>query len=626
MKLLLIHADYIEYEPKKKTKIAEPFEEKGERVEEALVVFTAVEKGDNDKVVDKAVEEIKDVASKVKAERIVIYPYAHLSSNLADADTGIRILKLLAERLSKDFEVHRAPFGWYKSFKISCKGHPLSELSREIKAEEVKVEVEEEKEITEALKAEEKVKSYWYILTPDKELVEIDKFDFTGYENLRKFANYEIAKRRAVDKIPPHVELMRRLQIADYEPASDSGHLRYYPKGRLIKSLLEEFVTLKCIEYGAMEVETPIMFDREHPTLRRYLERFPARQYILKGDKREFFLRFAACFGQFLIAHDSVITYKNLPVRMYELTRYSFRKEQRGELVGLRRLRAFTMPDMHTIVRDMEQAKEEFFKQYKLAVKVLKEIGLNPEDYEVAIRVTRDFYEENREFIHSLVDILKKPILVEMWDQRFFYFVLKFEFNFIDALDKASALSTVQIDVENAERYDISYIDENGEKKRPLILHCSVSGAIERCMYALLEKAHMQAEKGILPMLPVWLSPTQVRIIPVSEKYLDKAIEIAERLKAMNVRVDVDDRDETLAKKVREASREWVPYIAVIGEEEVKGGFLTVTIRSESTLKEQKKVKMSVEELAERIRKECEGKPFKPLPLPMLLSQRPSFR
>jgi len=618
MRLLLIHADYIEYEPKQKTKLAEPCEPKRERVEECLVVFTSVEKGDEG-VVDRAVEEIKDVAKKLGVNRIVVYPYAHLSSNLADADTAVSVLKEIEEKLKGEFDVHRAPFGWYKAFKISCKGHPLSELSRSIV-------LEEEREVTQALKAEEKVKSYWYILTPEKELVEIEKFDFTGYENLRKFARYEMEKRRAVDKIPPHVELMRRLEIADYEPASDSGHLRYYPKGRLIKSLLEEFVTLKCIEYGAMEVETPIMYDRSHPTLRRYLERFPARQYILKGDKREFFLRFAACFGQFLIAHDSIITYKNLPLKLYELTRYSFRKEQRGELVGLRRLRAFTMPDMHTIVRDIEQAKEEFFKQYKLSVEVLKGIGIEPEDYEVAVRVTRDFYEEHKDFIHSLVDVLKKPILVEMWDQRFFYFVLKFEFNFIDALEKASALSTVQIDVENAERYDISYIDEKGEEKRPLILHCSLSGAIERCMYALLEKAHMQIEKGILPMFPVWLSPTQVRIIPVSENYLDKAIEVAETIRSKNIRVDVDDRDETLAKKIRDAGREWIPYVAVIGEEEVQGGFLTVTIRAESTLKQQKRVKMGVEELVERIKKECEGKPFKPLPLPMLLSKRPNFR
>ncbi len=299
MKILLLHSDYIEYEVKKKTKFAEPFEGKGERVDEALVVFVSVEKGDTEETALKAVDEIRDVAGKVNADRVVLYPYAHLSSDLADAGTAVNLLKFMEERLSDDFEVHRSPFGWYKAFKISCKGHPLSELSREIKGEDA--------ELTQALKDEEKAKSYWYILTPDKELVDVEKFDFSDYPNLRKFVDYEIAKRRAVDQVPPHVELMKRLEIADYEEASDSGHMRYYPNGRLIKSLLEMFVTEKCIEYGAMEVETPIMYDRAHPTLRKYLERFPARQYIIKGDKRDFFLRFAACFGQFLMTSQATI-------------------------------------------------------------------------------------------------------------------------------------------------------------------------------------------------------------------------------------------------------------------------------------------------------------------------------
>jgi threonyl-tRNA synthetase len=614
----------MEYEVKKATKIAEKIDEdqKSKSIEEPLVVFTAVEKGDDEDVVDKAVKEIRDTAEKVGAKRVVIYPYAHLSSNLSSPDLAVKLLKLMEAKLL-DFEVYRAPFGWYKAFRISCKGHPLSELSREIKSD--KESAKEDKELTQALKDEEKVKSFWYILHAGK-LYNINEFDFSEYPKLKKFADYEMSKRRAVDRTPPHVELMRRLQIADYEDASDSGHMRYYPKGRLIKSLLEDFVTRKCIEYGAMEVETPIMYSREHPTLRRYLERFPARQYIIKGDKREFFLRFAACFGQFLMCSDAVITYKNLPLKIYELTRYSFRKEQRGELVGLRRLRAFTMPDMHTLTKDMEQAKNEFINQYRLSVETLRAIGLNPEDYEVAIRITRDFYEENREFINSISNILGKPILIEMWDRRFFYFVLKFEFNFVDALDKASALSTVQIDVENAERYDISYVGEDGKKRRPYILHCSASGAIERCIYALLEKAHIDMENGKLPMLPVWLSPVQVRIIPVSEKFLGYAVNIAERMNASLIRVDVDDRDETLGKKIRDASTEWIPYIAVVGEKEVEKRKLAVTIRSESTLKSQKKTEMSVEELIERIRVECGNMPFKPLPLPLKLSERPSFR
>ncbi len=618
MKILLLHSDYIEYEVKKKTKLAEPFEGKGERVDEALVVFISVEKGDTEDTALKAVEEITDVARKVNAEKVVLYPYAHLSSNLADPETAVKLLKFMEEKLSSDFEVHRSPFGWYKAFKISCKGHPLSELSREIRGEDT--------EVTQALRDEEKARSYWYILTPEKELVEVEKFDFSNHPNLKKFVDYEISKRRAVDRVPPHVELMKRLEIADYEEASDSGHMRYYPNGRLIKGLLETFVTEKCIEYGAMEVETPIMYDRAHPTLRKYLERFPARQYIIRGDKRDFFLRFAACFGQFLMASQATITYRHLPLKMYELTRYSFRKEQRGELVGLRRLRAFTMPDMHTMVRDIEEAKEEFYNQYKLSVEVLREIGLEPEDYEVAIRITKDFYEENREFIHSIAEVLNKPILIEMWDRRFFYFVLKFEFNFVDALDKASALSTVQIDVENAERYGITYVDSDGKEKHPLILHCSASGAIERVMYSLLEKEYMKAEEGKLPMLPVWLSPTQVRIIPIAERHLEKAMEIAEILRANRIRADVDDREETTGKKVRDAATQWIPYVVVIGDRELESGRLSVTVRKESTKERQKKVEMTVEELIEEVRKECEGKPYKPLPMPVLLSKRPSMR
>jgi threonyl-tRNA synthetase len=373
---------------------------------------------------------------------------------------------------------------------------------------------------------------------------------------------------------------------------------------------------------GAMEVETPIMYDMEHPTLKKYLDRFPARQYQIEADKKKLFLRFAACFGQFLMGHDMTISYKSMPLKMFEITRYSFRREQRGELVGIRRLRAFTMPDMHTLTRDMKSAMEEFRKQYQASISVLKEVGIDLADYEVAIRFTKDFYSENREFIEGLVDIVKKPVLIEMWDERFFYFVLKFEFNFVDTMDKASALATVQIDVENAERYDITYVDEAGEKQRPILLHCSPSGAIERVMYALLEKAARLSEEGKLPMLQTWLSPTQVRIIPVAERHQARAQEIAAEL---GFRTDIDDRDETVGKKIRDAGREWIPYVVVIGDEEIESGKLSVTIRAESTPKSPAKSKMTVEYLRRRISDETKGKPWRRLPLPMNLSERPKF-
>jgi threonyl-tRNA synthetase len=634
MQILLIHSDYIEYETKRSTPVAEKIEDelKKGRMEEALTVFVAVEKNDEDNidfVAKKTAEEIKKVTEQVKTNRVMLYPYAHLSSSLASPKAAIEALKKLEELLKEAaFEVKRAPFGWYKSFTIKCKGHPLSELSRTIRLGDEKcgtvVKVKEEKEevVSEALKSEAKATSYWHILTPEGELLKPEGFDFTGHDNLKKFVNYEIHKSRAVDKIPPHVELMRRLELADYEPGSDPGNLRFYPKGRLMKSLIENYVLGEVAKMGAMEVETPLMYDMNHPTLKKYLDRFPARQYSIEADKKQLFLRFAACFGQFLMNHDMTISYRNLPLRMVELTRYSFRKEQSGELVGLRRLRAFTMPDMHTLCKDMDGAVRQFNEQYNMCIDVLSKVGIDLNDYEVAIRFTRDFYEENKDFIVGLVKTVNKPVLVELWDQRFFYFVLKFEFNYVDAMDKASALSTVQIDVENAERYDIKYIDSDGKEKRPFILHCSPSGAIERCIYALLEKAHMNSEKGMVPMFPVWLSPTQVRVIPVTDKHMEYAEKVAGEL---NCRVDIDDREETVGKKIRDAGKEWVPYVAVVGDEEVSGGSVTVTVRSESQPNKPANVKMTVAELNERVSNECSGFPFKGLPLAVRLSARPKF-
>jgi len=620
LQLLLIHSDYIEFEAKRPTKFAEEIEEaaKKGRLEEALCAFVAVEKFDEDDreaVVAEGVKQIADVASQVHANRIMLYPYAHLSPNLSSPAAAIEILKGMQKTLSQNYEVVRAPFGWYKAFTLSCKGHPLSELSRSIKLGEGEV-------VSQALKSEAKAVSYWKVMDTDRTLVDADKFDLTGHENLGKFVHYEIAKSRVVDKVPPHVELMRRLELVDYEPGSDPGNMRFYPKGRLIKSLLENYVLDRAADMGAMEVETPIMYDMDHPTLKKYLDRFPARQYQIEADKKRLFLRFAACFGQFLMGHDMTISYKSMPLKMFEITRYSFRREQRGELVGIRRLRAFTMPDMHTLTRDMSSAVEEFRKQYEASISVLKEVGLDLSDYEVAIRFTKDFYAENKPFIESLVGIVNKPVLIEMWDERFFYFVLKFEFNFVDNLDKASALSTVQIDVENSERYDINYVDENGEKKKPILLHCSPSGAIERVMYALLEKAAREAESGKLPLLKTWLSPTQIRVIPIAERHQARAFEVAEEL---GFRTDVDDRDETVSKKIRDAGREWIPYVVVIGDEELASGSLTVTVRAESTPKSPAKAKMSIDDLRERIAAEIVGKPWRRLPLAVKLSERPKF-
>lgn len=627
MRLLLIHADFLEYEAKQTTPVAEkiPPEKKSGRFEEVLVAFTAAEEEDEGNlqtVAKMAAKDISEVVKQVKAQRVAIYPYAHLSSSLASPKSAVKLLDSTSEELRKfGIESHRLPFGWYKAFKVSCKGHPLSELSRQISAGKAA------EEATEALKQEEVVKSSWYILEPSGELHEIMLedgkavgHDFSKNENLKLFVMHELAKRREATEEPPHVQLMRRLELVDYEPGSDSGNFRIYPKGRLVKSLLEEWMSSRTSGYGAMEIETPIMYDYEHPALKDYLERFPARQYTLKSTKKKLFLRFSACFGQFLMSASSTISYRDLPMKIYELTRYSFRLEKTGELSGLRRLRSFTMPDMHTLCRDEDQAKAEFLGQFKLSVRCMRELGFRPEDYETGIRATREFWEKNRDFLVSLAREINRPVLLEVWSQRYAYFDPKFEFNFVDNLEKASALSTVQMDHENAERYGISYTDENNERKLPLILHCSPSGSLERVIYALLEKAIKDQKRGKSPSLPLWLSPTQVRLIPLADRHHEFCEKMANELEKSRVRVDVDDRGETVQKKIRDAEREWVNYIIVIGDKELGRKRVPVRARGKKDLK-----LMPVKGLSTEISKLTEGMPFKPLSLPRNLSKRPIF-
>jgi threonyl-tRNA synthetase len=277
------------------------------------------------------------------------------------------------------------------------------------------------------------------------------------------------------------------------------------------------------------------------------------------------------------------------------------------------------MPDMHTLCRDMEQAKEEFIAQYELSMRWMRDIGV---EYDVAMRFVKDFYDENREFIKKLAELVDKPVLIELWDQRFFYFVMKFEFSVNDALNKAATLSTVQVDVENTERFDITYIDEKGEARHPLMLHASISGGIDRNLYALLETEWMKAQRGVKPMLPVWLSPTQVRIIPVAEEHLGFCEGLLEELEGCNIRVDLDDESSTLQKKIRNAEKDWVPYVVVVGAREVESGTLTARVRAEGG----KQKKFTQQALIEMVHKEIAGKPFRRLSLPRRLSRRPKFR
>ncbi|WP_409200235.1 threonine--tRNA ligase [Methanobrevibacter sp. DSM 116169] len=609
MRVLLIHSDYLKYKVKNKTPIAEEIDEakKDGFFKESLIVFTAVEKEDEKNpqtIIKNLVEEVKKTNNQVKAENIILYPYAHLSSSLSSPKIAIEILKGAEEAIKEEgYDVFRVPFGWYKAFEISCKGHPLSELSRTITAEEV-----EEND-------SEKLESEWYILS-DSKLSDTAEYKYDKKSNLKNLVDNEVGEGSSDGGEPPHVKLMREKGICDYELASDIGNLKWYPKGRIIRDLLSDYVNNLVIKEGAMPIETPIFYDLDNKAINEHAAKFGERQYRT-DTKKNLMLRFACCFGAFRVMEESFLTWRNLPAKLYELSTYSFRFEKRGEVVGLKRLRGFTMPDMHSFCANMDQSLEEFEKQVKMCLQT--GIDLNVE-YEVIFRATKDFYDEHKDWMMNVAKIINKPLLFEILPERKHYWTCKIDFAAIDYLGRPIENPTVQIDVESGKRFNINYLGEDEKEHHPIILHCSPTGSIERVICSLLEKTAIEINQKS-PMLPVWLSPIQVRVLTVGEKHVEFGKEIVKKLSKENIRVDLDDRDESIGKKIRNASKEWIPYIFVVGDNEIESNKFQVTVRETK-----EKVDMTSDELIEKIATETKGMPFRKLTLPEDISRRINFQ
>lgn len=608
MRILLIHSDYLNYNVKNKTPVAEEIEDakKQGAFDESLVVFTAVEKDDENNpqgIVKNLVKEVIKTNDQVKAENIVLYPYAHLSSSLSSPKVAVQVLKDAEEALiGEGLNVKRVPFGWYKAFEISCKGHPLSELSRTITAEE-----EDEEEV-------EKKPSSWSILDGDK-LIDIDDFKFEN-DQLEKLVSYELGTGASDAGEPPHVKLMREKELCDYESASDVGNLKWFPKGRLVRDLLADYVYNLVVDQGAMPIETPIFYDLDNEAINVHAAKFGERQYRT-DTKKNLMLRFACCFGAFRVMADPFITWKNLPAKLYELSTYSFRFEKKGEVVGLKRLRAFTMPDFHSFCADMDSTLEEFSKQTDMCIQTGLDLDVN---YEIIFRATKDFYDENKDWMYSIGKKIGKPVLLEILPERKHYWSCKIDFAAIDYLGRPIENPTVQIDVESGKRFDITYLGEDGKEHYPTILHCSPTGSIERVICSLLEKTAIEIDEKA-PMLPTWLSPIEVRIITVGEDHKDFANELYDKINAENIRVDVDDRDESVGKKIRNAATEWIPYIFVVGDNEKESGVFSVTVRETG-----EKVDMTVDELIKEVLDKTKGMPYRSLPLPKDISTRINFQ
>ncbi|MGD2250570.1 MAG: threonine--tRNA ligase [Candidatus Methanofastidiosia archaeon] len=621
MKVLALHSDFIEYEITKETSMAEelPEELKKDRMEEVLAVFTTVESidEDNPNIVDDAASTISNIADQVNTPRIMIYPYAHLSSDLASASKAVPILKSLEKTLTDmGYTVKRSPFGYYKAFTLKCKGHPLSELSRSITPRTTK----------EFTKAERKEGAEFirYIIV-DKKGTPFEVTPSTwkqspiwtqkGTDLLKMFTRNELQGNPQKKGKPKHIEYMQRLELVDYTPESDVGNMKWYPNGLLIKDLILDFQENNVAKpYGAFKIQNPILYRTDVPEIKMLMGEFHERDY--KVENENLLLRFASDPGAFPYMQKVTFSYKHMPIKEYEEA-ICFRKEQKGEVSGLRRVRNFLMTDVHAFCMDEPQAREEFLK-LSLLCKELMDSIISKNRWVLGWEVVEQFYEDNKEWMLSLIETLGVPSLIKIMKERSHYYTMKNEYQSIEADGVNSQISTVQMDFVNGKRFNITYTGEDGKEHPCLILHCSTFGSIERAVCSILENAAVDANQGRKPQIPLWLAPTQVRLIPITDDHTEYCNTLLPKFPT--IRTDIDDRNETLSSRIRDAERFWVPYICVIGDKEIESGTLAVRVRGTG------QKTMTVNELISEISKKTQDMPFRPLALPVLLSKRPIFR
>jgi len=726
MKILTIHADFIEFEAKKKAfSAAEEGVEKGKRVrvEECLVVFSAVEKKDEENVsavMQKYLQEIKNIAHQVNAKTLVLYPYAHLSSTLSDPKVAEDFLKQAEQKLrAEKFTVFRAPFGWYKSFNISCKGHPLSELSRQFGAEETlslkkegkdeafvfaekkltndekvfltagllvgkavknlhpkaevmgmgfyhnqayvdianaevsmdeipSVEVQACSELgkhfpaekiavqqitnalqksmvedigksavgynidgmkvvplykdpfvsfdkVKALKVVSQSKVYWKNNANNTQLTRVYVVGFDTAEKLDSFM-----KKKEEAESRSHLRLGKEMGLFVTSELVGSGLPLLAPKGMIIREEIISYLWSLHKDKGYQKVWTPHIAKEQLYKTSGHWDKFGDELFKVKGKTENFILKPMNCPHHMQIFDSFSFSYRDLPVRYFEPATI-YRDEKSGQLLGLSRVRAITQDDGHLFCR-VSQIKQEVSTIVSVIREFYATLGMDKE-YWVSLSVRG---EDKSKYLgteeawmvaeKSLEQAAKENKLnYKRVEGEAAFYGPKLDFLFKDSLGREWQLATIQCDFNLPERFNLGYMNEDSKRERPVVIHRAISGSLERFMSVLIE--HFAGK------FPLWLSPVQVKIVTVNDHNTEFAKSVVEELRKGNIRVELDNRTESIGRKVRDAQLERANYIVTIGDNEMVQKNLAIRGRDgkvEYKVSVQKFVTEVVEEVKER--------------------------
>jgi len=568
MRIITLHCDYIKFKPVKKAiKNAEELKTKEEQlVKEPLVVLTAVEKGDAHEEVRELIESVKKTAKEVKADNIVLYPYAHLSSNLANPDTALEYLVEAEHCLQKEgFQVTRAPFGHYKEFELKCKGHPLAELSKEFPP----YKKSEGKLIKEA------IESY----DPKHLLREVSK------------AKLDTSKLKDND----HRILGQRLDLFSFNEVSP-GSVFWHSNGQIIFNELVKFSRELHINAGYQEISTPQILDNKLWKISGHWDHYKENMFLTEYENKSAAIKPMNCPGMMLVYKTKTRSYKEIPLRLFEFG-IVHRKELSGVLAGLFRVIRMTQDDAH-IFCTKEQIEQEMEKIFELIDTIYKKIFNFDYSIELSTRPEK-FMGEKKDWDdaeRALEKSLKSSkIKYKIKKGEGAFYGPKIDVHIKDSLGRNWQCATIQLDMQMPQRFDIKFIGRDNKEHIPLVIHRAIFGSLERFIAILLE--HLNGN------LPFWLSPIQARVVNFTDRNIKASEKIIKEFKKEipNLRIDSDFRNTIVSDKIRDSEIMKIPITIVIGDKEEKTNTLAVRERGKKP-----KFGIKLEKLAKELRQKIE--------------------
>ena len=442
--------------------------------------------------------------------------------------------------------------------------------------------------------------AYWKGDAKNKMLQRVYGICFETPEDLEKhLQELEEAKQRDQRKIGKELGIFTTSEIIG------SGFPLWLPKGATVKRLLERYIQDKELSMGYEHVYTPVLATTELYKISGHWDHYKENMFpAMKIDNEELVLRPMNCPHHMIIYKNSIHSYRDLPVRIGELA-HDFRYESSGSVCGLERVRCMCMNDAHIFVRP-DQIKDEFAKVVNLILEVYNELGIKSDSFRLSLRDPDDkekYYDDDEMWIKA--ESMLREVLVELGidfhediGEAAFYGP-KLDVQIKTALGHDITLSTCQLDFLLPERFDLNYINENGEKERPVVLHRAVTSTSERFIAYYLEET-----KGALP---TWLAPVQVRVIPVNTEFQGEYAEkVYDRLNEEGIRVELDNRNEKLGYRLREAQTSKVPYTLILGDKEKDSNEVSYRLhgqRDTETVSIDDFVKLLKEEIETKTRK-----------------------